>query len=128
MIERNAAEGIHRVEDAFVNWYIVEDGERLTIVDTGHPRSWKSLKEALWALRRSPAEIDAVLLTHGHFDHMGFAERARRELGVPLLAHAEEVPVTRHPWRYDHERSRLPYVKNPRFLRIFASMTAAGAG
>jgi glyoxylase-like metal-dependent hydrolase (beta-lactamase superfamily II) len=126
-MERDAADGIHRVEDAYVNWYIVEDGDRLIVVDTGHPRSWKSLKDALWALGRSPRDIEAVLLTHGHFDHMGFAERARSELGVPLLAHQDEVPVTHHPWRYDHERSRLAYAKNPRFVKIFASMGAAGA-
>ncbi len=56
-----------------------------------------------------PATSRRVVLTHAHFDHMGFAERARTELGVPVWAHEREVPVTRHPLRYDHERSRQPY-------------------
>ena len=59
---------------------------------------------------------------------MGFAERARTELGVPVWAHEREVPVTRHPLRYDHERSRLPYpFRYPGHERILAAFGAAGA-
>lgn len=59
---------------------------------------------------------------------MGFTDRARIELGVPLWVHEAEVPVAHHPWRYDHERSRLPYfVRYPRFIGIFAAMGAPGA-
>ena len=127
MLRRDVADGVHLVEDAYVNWFLVEDGEALTIVDTGHPRSWASLREALRALGRSPRQIEAVVLTHAHFDHMGFARRAAQDLGIPVWAHEDEVPVTRRPWRYDHERSRLPYFANPRFVKIFAAMGAKGA-
>ena len=127
MLEKNVAEGIHRIEDAFTNWYLVEDGTRLTIVDTGFPRSWASLQSALSELGRSPGDVEAVVLTHAHFDHVGFAERARRELGVRVWAHEKELPLTRHPWRYDHEHSRLRYLRYPRFLAIFAAMGTQGA-
>src|ERR1051325_5213716 len=98
MLQLAVAEGVHRVEHAYTNWYAIEDGDELTIVDTGHPRSWKSLHALLRVRKRRPA---AVVLTHAHFDHMGFAERARAELGVPVYAHEREVDVTRHPLRYD---------------------------
>ena len=128
MLGKDAAPGIHLVEDAYVNWYIVADGSRLTIVDTGHPRSWASLHDSLAVLGRSAGDIEAVVLTHGHFDHMGFAERARTELGVTVWVHEREVPVARHPWRYDHERSRLPYfARHPSFVKVFAAMGRAGA-
>jgi glyoxylase-like metal-dependent hydrolase (beta-lactamase superfamily II) len=62
------------------------------------------------------------VLTHGHFDHVGFAERARRELGVPVYVHEDDVPLTRHPWRYDFERSRWIYfATQPQALPIVAS-------
>ena len=126
-LERNAAEGIHRIEDAHTNWYLIEDGTRLTVVDTGFPRSWGSLQSALRALGRGPGAIEAVVLTHAHFDHMGFARRAHQELGVPIWAHRAELSTVEHPWRYDHERSRLPYLRHPEFVRIFTEMTAMGA-
>ena len=126
--ERDAAEGIHRIEDAYVNWYLVEDGERLTIVDTGHPRSWRSLQEALRTLGRQPTDIEAIVLTHGHFDHMGFARRAQQELGVPVLAPEGELELVARPWSYDHERSRVRNaIEHPGFLRVFTAMGAAGA-
>jgi glyoxylase-like metal-dependent hydrolase (beta-lactamase superfamily II) len=103
------ANGIHRVEDAFTNWYLVEDGDRVTVVDAGVPTSWESFCTALGRLGRSPDDVDAVVLTHAHFDHVGFAERARRELDVPVYVHENDVPLTHHPWRYDHERPRSFY-------------------
>jgi len=53
--------------------------------------------------------VEAVVLTHAHFDHLGFAERARATFNVPVYVHQNDVPLTRHPWRYDHERARAYY-------------------
>jgi glyoxylase-like metal-dependent hydrolase (beta-lactamase superfamily II) len=107
MVVRNVAPGVHRIEDAFTNWYLIEAEDGITIVDCGVPRSWDSLRTALGG--RLDA-VRAIVLTHAHFDHVGFAERARRALRVPVYVHANDVPLTRHPWRYDHERARTPYL------------------
>lgn len=123
MIHIDVAPRIHRVEDAYTNWYLIEEGGRLTIVDTGAPTSWQSLHAALTRLGRAPSDVEAVVLTHAHFDHMGFAERARSELGVSVYVHDNDVPLTRHPWRYDHERPRSYYVATQvQALPIVASL------
>jgi glyoxylase-like metal-dependent hydrolase (beta-lactamase superfamily II) len=109
VLQLEVAPGIHRVADSYTNWYLVEDAGRLTVVDAGVPRSWQSLHEALARLGRKPSDIEAVVLTHAHFDHVGFAERARSELHVPVYVHENDVPLTGHPWRYDHERRRSYY-------------------
>jgi glyoxylase-like metal-dependent hydrolase (beta-lactamase superfamily II) len=105
----NAAEGIHRIEDANTNWYIVEEDGRLLVVDAGVPRSWESLHDALGKIGRRADDIEALVLTHAHFDHVGFAEKARTALQVPVYVHENDVPLTRHPWRYDFERPRSLY-------------------
>ena len=127
-LEPNVVPGVHRIEDSFTNWYLIEDAGRLTVVDTGVPGSWESLHAVLPRLGRTSSDIDAVVLTHGHFDHLGFAERARADLHVPVYVHEADVPLTRHPWRYDHERARSYYFATQlRALPIVASLIRSRA-
>ena len=123
MFTRDVAVGVHRIEDAFTNWYIVEAEDGLTIVDAGVPGSWRSLLDALGQLGRPIGDVRALVLTHGHFDHVGFAERLRRTHGVPVYVHTDDVPLTQHPWRYDHQRPRTPYfLTQVRALPIVATL------
>ena len=126
MLQRDVAKGIHRVEDACTNWYLVEDGTEVTVVDAGLPASWGSLQSALADLGLDPSAVKAVVLTHGHLDHTGFAERARTELDIPIWIHENDVPLTKHPFRYGHERSRLLYLR-PQSLPVGMSLVAKGA-
>src|SRR6266545_1863840 len=77
-LQRAADAGIHRLQIPTpfavgrVNCYLIED-RPLTLVDTG-PNSGKSLDELdrqLSALGRSLEEIELVVLTHQHIDHLG---------------------------------------------------------
>ena len=127
-LHANVVDGVHRIEDAFCNWYLVEEEGRLTVVDAGVPTSWRSLHGALERLGRRPSDIEAVVLTHGHFDHVGFAERARSELGVPVYVHENDAPLTGHPWRYDRERPVSLYLATQvRALPIVAALLRARA-
>jgi glyoxylase-like metal-dependent hydrolase (beta-lactamase superfamily II) len=128
MLQANVVEGVHRVEDAYTNWYLLEEDGQLTIVDCGVRASWQSLEEALTELGRSRDQVAAIVLTHAHFDHIGFAERGRRELGVPVWVHENDVPLTRHPMQYAHERSRAYYFTTQvRAIPIIAALLRAGA-
>ncbi len=48
------------------------------------PGTGGDLPAALASMGRSIEDVRALLLTHGHSDHIGFAERIRRERGVPI--------------------------------------------
>jgi glyoxylase-like metal-dependent hydrolase (beta-lactamase superfamily II) len=80
------------------------------MVDAGVPTSWRSFQDALWRLGRRAEDVDALVLTHAHFDHIGFAERARAELWIPVNVHEDDVPLTGLPRRYAFERRPLRHV------------------
>ena len=72
------APGVHRLHTRYTNWYLLEDGERLTVLDAGLPGDLRQFVSALSRLGHAPADIDAVLVTHHHPDHRGNAERLHR--------------------------------------------------
>jgi glyoxylase-like metal-dependent hydrolase (beta-lactamase superfamily II) len=82
--------------------------------------------EALRRIGRVPGDVEALVLTHAHFDHIGLAEQARAELGVPVWIHENDAPLTRRPWLYMTERSPLPYLSRKN-LPIVSSIIGAGA-
>jgi glyoxylase-like metal-dependent hydrolase (beta-lactamase superfamily II) len=89
------AAGIHRLGAGLVNSYLVEDGGAVTIVDAGLPGYWSDLRDELAVMGRSLADVQAVVLTHGHSDHVGFAEKARKQQGIPVSVHEADALLAR---------------------------------
>jgi len=89
--------GIRRLGPGLANAYLVDDGAAVTIVDAGAPGYWNALPAELAAMGRTLDDVRAVVLTHAHIDHIGFAERIRRERGVPVSVHELDLPLTRTP-------------------------------
>ena len=86
---------IRRIGRGMINSYIVEDAGAVTIVDTGAPAYWGRLQAELAAMGRSLDDVRSVVLTHGHSDHIGFAERIRRERGTPIRVHELDAALAR---------------------------------
>jgi glyoxylase-like metal-dependent hydrolase (beta-lactamase superfamily II) len=90
------APGIHRIGDrSIVNSYLVEDAGQVTIIDAGVPGHYRDMPAELAAMGRTVADVRALLLTHGHTDHIGFAERLRRERQVPVSVHEADAALAR---------------------------------
>src|SRR6266540_3062352 len=81
------APSLHRIGSSLVNSYLVEEAGQVTIVDAGLPGYRGYLRDELGAMGRSLDDVRAIVLTHGDTDHVGFAERLRRERGVPVYVH-----------------------------------------
>ena len=78
----------------FVNVYFVETGTpgAWVLVDTGLPGSLKPIVAAADKLFGSGARPAAIVLTHGHLDHLGAARELADYWRVPVLAHPLEMP------------------------------------
>src|SRR5690349_7276527 len=82
---------LHRLGNDIVASYLVETPEGITLVDAGLPGHWRDLQRTLAEIGRPLSDIRGVVLTHGDSDHIGFAERLRREVGVPVFIHAADA-------------------------------------
>lgn len=86
---------IHRVGGAYVNFYVIEDGGRLTVVDAGLPGYCDDLDQLIRRNGWSVTDIEAILLTHAHQDHIGLAERLRTQADATVRVHAADIPMAR---------------------------------
>ena len=79
------APGVHRLGNALVNCYLIEDGNRMTLVDGGFP-GFRGAAGRVPALAREQRRRDRRGDPHArHSDHVGMAEGVRRDAGVPVL-------------------------------------------
>src|SRR6185503_762796 len=65
-----------------------EGSDKLVVVDPGDEADLILAKAA-----EMGAEIEAILLTHTHFDHVGAVAALARETGAPVYCPEIEVPV-----------------------------------
>jgi glyoxylase-like metal-dependent hydrolase (beta-lactamase superfamily II) len=90
------AASIHRLGDkSIVNSYLVEESREVTIIDAGVPGFYRDIPRELAAMGRTVADVRALVLTHGHTDHIGFAERLRRDERVPVWVHEMDAALAR---------------------------------
>ncbi|MFI0900829.1 MBL fold metallo-hydrolase [Streptomyces sp. NPDC020983] len=86
---------LHRIGNDIVAVYLVVTDEGVTVVDAGLAGHWGELTAELATLGRTPDDIRGLVLTHGDTDHIGFAERLRRDHGVPVYVHAADAARAR---------------------------------
>lgn len=72
------------------NVYLVSDGEGTFVVDPSCDA--EKILAALGEVR-----LDAIVLTHGHFDHTGAAAALREATGAPVIASVLDAPQIENP-------------------------------
>jgi glyoxylase-like metal-dependent hydrolase (beta-lactamase superfamily II) len=122
------ADGVRRYDDGIVNWYLIEDGDRLTVVDAGFPPDWSMLTTSLGTIGRRLSDVHAVVVTHAHVDHIGFAERARKECGATVYVHEDDAKLAADPKAIaKSEKSPLRYLGHGATRQLMLKATKAGA-
>ncbi len=86
---------LHRLGNDVVACYLIDTDEGITLIDAGLPGHWRDLQSELQSVGKSAGDIRGLVLTHGDSDHIGFAERLRREHGVPVYVHAADAARAR---------------------------------
>jgi glyoxylase-like metal-dependent hydrolase (beta-lactamase superfamily II) len=120
-------EGIHRLTQGVCNFYLIEDGGRLLLIDAGAPGDWNLLVRSVAALGRGLNDLEAVLITHAHSDHTGFAERARTTSEAPVWIHHADADVAKGARPGKNDGKVRSYLLRIEFYRTLFSLMRRGA-
>ncbi|MFK0166274.1 MBL fold metallo-hydrolase [Rhizobium sp. NPDC090279] len=110
--------GVNDSTSIHINCYLVRGGSRTVLIDAGAGgfRQWGGRLTANLALAGvQPSEVDMILLTHAHPDHVGGLVDASGEAVFPnaeLVVHNREIAF----WRDDGNLSRAPERARGNFL------------
>lgn len=82
--------GITTIPMGFDQCYLLK-GDGLVAVDAGAPNKGTIFLRAMKAARLKPEDLDLVILTHGHWDHIGSAAEIKSATGAEIAMHRSEV-------------------------------------
>lgn len=74
--------------DTTSNTYLIKEDEKIYIVDPGS----LNLDNLINYLKENEIKIEAIILTHGHFDHI---------MGLPVILNYQIAPIYLHEKDYD---------------------------
>lgn len=123
-----AAPGVHFVEGPASNWIIVTDDSGYILIDSGYPGDASLVLRSIWHVGLKPADAKAVLITHGHVDHLGAAAHFSEAFGTPVLTSAKELAHVQGKER--HQVTLAECILNAWRPRVFSWLKhaiAAGA-
>ena len=99
---QNVPPGLHSIRNAMgcSHLLVEDDGKSAVFIDAGFFGEMGRYRRLLRRLRLQPGDVKAILLTHGHLDHVGNLVALHEWTGAPVYAHEEERA---------HVEARYPY-------------------
>lgn len=85
-----------------VNLYLVERNNSLFLIDAGYNEDifWNHLETAIHTHGYKLSDLDAILLTHHHIDHVGLVYRIIEQFDLPVYVHPQAVPKLKRDPKY----------------------------
>jgi glyoxylase-like metal-dependent hydrolase (beta-lactamase superfamily II) len=120
------AAGVQRLGSSLVNFYLVEENGHYTLIDAGLPVHFDGLAALLAAQGADLHDIDAVVLTHAHVDHVGIAERVRTEAQAKVHVHGADAQMARTAKPPNSPAGVIPYVWRPTTWRLLGHLARGG--
>ncbi len=118
---QRVAEQVYRLEDRYVNVYVVDLG-KVALVDTGTRTAEEQIRQALRELGKEVEDIAVLLLTHHHVDHVGTAGVWKREARAEVDLHRLDAPVAARRERRRTHGTRLSTKVIAAFMGAFTPL------
>lgn len=105
------------------NFYIINNEKTVFLIDTGinTDESWQLLLNRLEDHQLDLQDIDFILLTHSHVDHIGLINRIRQQIDIPVYAHSKALPHLKRD--DDYLQMRINF-----FHKLYAEMGCGSHG
>ena len=84
------AVSIYPIEMGFDTVYVLK-GDGLILIDGGDPHKLNVFQEGLAKASVNPKDIQLIILTHGHWDHIGSASDIKELTGAKVLMHQKDM-------------------------------------
>jgi glyoxylase-like metal-dependent hydrolase (beta-lactamase superfamily II) len=122
----HVAAGIWRAGTRYVNWYVVDGGaDGLTVIDAGFPKYTDHLDASLQKMGRARKDVRAVVLTHGHIDHIGMAATLATS-GATVHLHPADATLAAKP-KTNKPETTMPYLLFPATVAFIGHAIKNGA-
>ncbi len=80
---------IHTIPLGFDQVYIIKDKGAI-MIDGGEPGKGKAFLKGLKKVSVKPEEVQLIVLTHGHWDHIGSVAKIKEITGAKIVMHQNE--------------------------------------
>lgn len=111
---------VYQLTDKRANITVIFEDE-LTLIDTGFRGSSVQIVEFIHSLGRSEKEISLIIITHGHFDHVGGLPELKSLTRAKVAAHKAEITDIDSPLHYP--RVTRPLVRIKAFSALRSAFT-----
>ena len=73
--------------------YLVKEGDKLLMIDASLSGFEKRFERKVKALGLAVEDIDLIILSHVHHDHVGITKWVKERSGAPVLVHEKEAGI-----------------------------------
>jgi len=82
---------VYYVGSSWVGVTVIDTGDGLIMIDTGMPFQLYTIFEGMRALGLDPKQVKLLLISHGHYDHVGAAKAILEHTGAKLYCAQEDL-------------------------------------
>lgn len=88
---------LHFVGNADVSAHLIDTGAGLILIDTTYPTTAALLVHSIWEMGFNPGDIEYIIHTHGHYDHIGATRLLKSISGATTFLGSGDMEMLDNP-------------------------------